>query len=116
PAVYDFWFFFFSSRRRHTRFSRDWSSDVCSSDLSQGKSAQGHGGRNGGEGTYLKAGAHFSAYAGADRMRRGRQAARNGRKAPLGVGRGGGRGRGGVAGGGGHSDRKTTRRERHRGE
>src|SRR5690606_41781918 len=28
--MYDF---FFSSRRRHTRFSRDWSSDVCSSDL-----------------------------------------------------------------------------------
>src|SRR5690606_40808004 len=28
-----FSFFFFSSRRRHTRFSRDWSSDVCSSDL-----------------------------------------------------------------------------------
>src|SRR2546429_2878594 len=27
------WFFFFSSRRRHTRCSRDWSSDVCSSDL-----------------------------------------------------------------------------------
>src|SRR5690606_40683988 len=27
--------FFFSSRRRHTRFSRDWSSDVCSSDLSE---------------------------------------------------------------------------------
>src|SRR5690606_40043709 len=27
--------FFFSSRRRHTRFSRDWSSDVCSSDLEQ---------------------------------------------------------------------------------
>src|SRR5690606_41208041 len=27
--------FFFSSRRRHTRFSRDWSSDVCSSDLFQ---------------------------------------------------------------------------------
>src|SRR5690606_8760444 len=35
--------FFFSSRRRHTRFSRDWSSDVCSSDLVprlQGHSAQ----------------------------------------------------------------------------
>src|SRR5690606_41201233 len=30
-------FFFFSSRRRHTRFSRDWSSDVCSSDLSNFK-------------------------------------------------------------------------------
>src|SRR5690606_20136364 len=30
PLVFSF---FFSSRRRHTRFSRDWSSDVCSSDL-----------------------------------------------------------------------------------
>src|SRR3989338_4038214 len=31
----DFWllFFFFSSRRRHTRWNCDWSSDVCSSDL-----------------------------------------------------------------------------------
>src|SRR6266496_5884882 len=28
-------FFFFSSRRRHTRSLRDWSSDVCSSDLSE---------------------------------------------------------------------------------
>src|SRR5256884_5485103 len=28
--------FFFSSRRRHTRCSRDWSSDVCSSDLHRG--------------------------------------------------------------------------------
>ena len=28
-----FLFFFFSSRRRHTRSKRDWSSDVCSSDL-----------------------------------------------------------------------------------
>src|SRR5260370_23776394 len=27
------YFFFFSSRRRHTRFKCDWSSDVCSSDL-----------------------------------------------------------------------------------
>src|SRR3712207_9344349 len=27
--------FFFSSRRRHTRYWRDWSSDVCSSDLSE---------------------------------------------------------------------------------
>src|SRR2546429_8227775 len=30
-------FFFFSSRRRHTRCSRDWSSDVCSSDLNCGQ-------------------------------------------------------------------------------
>src|SRR5215469_18037072 len=29
-------FFFFSSRRRHTRSLRDWSSDVCSSDLQLG--------------------------------------------------------------------------------
>src|SRR5690554_611454 len=31
--MYYFFFFFFSSRRRHTRCGRDWSSDVCSSDL-----------------------------------------------------------------------------------
>src|SRR3989449_4185949 len=29
--------FFFSSRRRHTRCSRDWSSDVCSSDLRESR-------------------------------------------------------------------------------
>src|SRR3712207_9268143 len=29
----EMFFFFFSSRRRHTRYWRDWSSDVCSSDL-----------------------------------------------------------------------------------
>src|SRR2546421_7204245 len=36
-AVATLWlfFFFFSSRRRHTRSDRDWSSDVCSSDLLQ---------------------------------------------------------------------------------
>src|SRR6266702_7704922 len=33
-------FFCFSSRRRHTRWPRDWSSDVCSSDLS--RSVDGH--------------------------------------------------------------------------
>src|SRR5204863_1622911 len=36
-----FFFFFFSSRRRHTRSLRDWSSDVCSSDL-DGNLVQGH--------------------------------------------------------------------------
>src|SRR5256885_861317 len=30
------WYFFFSSRRRHTRLQGDWSSDVCSSDLTFG--------------------------------------------------------------------------------
>src|SRR2546429_2885738 len=33
--------FFFSSRRRHTRCSRDWSSDVCSSDLNLIEAASG---------------------------------------------------------------------------
>src|SRR2546422_6833577 len=33
--------FFFSSRRRHTRCSRDWSSDVCSSDLEPHERAGG---------------------------------------------------------------------------
>src|SRR5207253_10208130 len=32
-CFFQFFFFFFSSRRRHTRWPRDWSSDVCSSDL-----------------------------------------------------------------------------------
>src|SRR3712207_7438816 len=31
--MYLVFFFFFSSKRRHTRYWRDWSSDVCSSDL-----------------------------------------------------------------------------------
>src|SRR2546430_7683928 len=33
--------FFFSSRRRHTRFDCDWSSDVCSSDLERGEVVDG---------------------------------------------------------------------------
>src|SRR3989449_8984975 len=36
-----FFFFFFSSRRRHTRCSRDWSSDVCSSDLTSRSAPSG---------------------------------------------------------------------------
>src|SRR5699024_11753640 len=32
-SYYYLFYFFFSSRRRHTRSKRDWSSDVCSSDL-----------------------------------------------------------------------------------
>src|SRR6266508_5887346 len=37
-------FFFFSSRRRHTRWPRDWSSDVCSSDLIDLHAVTGPGG------------------------------------------------------------------------
>src|SRR5882757_2530563 len=44
-------FFFFSSRRRHTRYWRDWSSDVCSSDLAPPQNAAiSH---NGGPGNVL---------------------------------------------------------------
>src|SRR2546426_12750143 len=35
-------FFFFSSRRRHTRLQGDWSSDVCSSDLNDCYAVQGY--------------------------------------------------------------------------
>src|SRR2546429_2557968 len=35
PTWHSTYSFFFSSRRRHTRCSRDWSSDVCSSDLTK---------------------------------------------------------------------------------
>src|SRR4051794_41909625 len=40
-----FCFFFFSSRRRHTRWTGDWSSDVCSSDLPQPRQYRRTGGR-----------------------------------------------------------------------
>src|SRR5206468_220251 len=39
-VLFFFCFFFFSSRRRHTRSDRDWSSDVCSSDLVRRKVAK----------------------------------------------------------------------------
>src|SRR5215469_16793455 len=42
-----FFCFFFSSRRRHTRSLRDWSSDVCSSDLAP-RGGGGGGGAGGG--------------------------------------------------------------------
>src|SRR5207245_3525357 len=38
-CVFLIFFFFFSSRRRHTRCYRDWSSDVCSSDLGEERPA-----------------------------------------------------------------------------
>src|SRR5689334_24645872 len=37
------WVFFFSSRRRHTRWNCDWSSDVCSSDLHTGLASKSPG-------------------------------------------------------------------------
>src|SRR5206468_9413892 len=41
-VVFFFFFFFFSSRRRHTRSDRDWSSDVCSSDLAESRLRDEH--------------------------------------------------------------------------
>src|SRR6266496_6084682 len=52
--VYNFIFFFFSSRRRHTSSLRDWSSDVCSSDLVGTNTLTVEGGRP------LKGGAGFA--------------------------------------------------------
>src|SRR5690625_6501571 len=37
--------FFFSSRRRHTRWPRDWSSDVCSSDLKEARKGTASNGK-----------------------------------------------------------------------
>src|SRR2546428_4355663 len=45
-GVLGYKFFFFSSRRRHTRSDRDWSSDVCSSDLLFGGTPVGQIGRH----------------------------------------------------------------------
>src|SRR5256885_15811430 len=42
PTITSVDFFFFSSRRRHTRLQGDWSSDVCSSDLNPALSRQPH--------------------------------------------------------------------------
>src|SRR6267154_4063886 len=69
-------FFFFSSRRRHTRWTGDWSSDVCSSDL------RGRGRDDGGQSSL--------AYRGQDR----RQAARHRRTSIGDLGRGFPRGSG----------------------
>src|SRR3712207_8874862 len=49
-------FFFFSSRRRHTRYWRDWSSDVCSSDLRIGSDTMLVAPVTVGDGAYTAAG------------------------------------------------------------
>src|SRR5207253_6007813 len=48
-----FFVFFFSSRRRHTRWPRDWSSDVCSSDLERHAVQPAVAGTHGLEGSRL---------------------------------------------------------------
>src|SRR5699024_11903600 len=48
--------FFFSSRRRHTRSKRDWSSDVCSSDLAAEHQREGRHGQTGPVGVVVRKG------------------------------------------------------------
>src|SRR6266852_2513383 len=55
----DVWLFFFSSRRRHTRCYRDWSSDVCSSDLIGASALAGN--RTGYDNTAIGSGTNVSA-------------------------------------------------------
>src|SRR6266581_8704352 len=47
--------FFFSSRRRHTRWTGDWSSDVCSSDLAEEDDGEDPDDRAGGPGPWMEA-------------------------------------------------------------
>src|SRR6266508_160033 len=59
-------FFFFSSRRRHTRWPRDWSSDVCSSDLDRaGRDVLGNDRASADEGTLTDADTRQDGHVGA---------------------------------------------------
>src|SRR3712207_9038100 len=89
-----FCFFFFSSRRRHTRYWRDWSSDVCSSDLSGPRAAP--------------AGA-WNAAAGAERTAAYPSPGRPGEGRGGEIGRGAGRGRGEISGGAGTLKKKKLK-------
>src|SRR2546422_4651356 len=65
-------FFFFSSRRRHTRCSRDWSSDVCSSDLDHAGEARADRGANGAPARHHLADVLFAPQAEGEAMPAGR--------------------------------------------
>src|SRR2546430_2943029 len=101
-------FFFFSSRRRHTRFDCDWSSDVCSSDLLAVPGLQSAAQRSG---RGRRRGGSPRAW-----CRRGRtwpgRSARRGRAAgpaaapPAEIGRASCRGRGEISGGAGSLKKK----------
>src|SRR5437762_7756517 len=63
PSLSASLFFFFSSRRRHTRYIGDWSSDVCSSDLPE-PSCPACPPRDRGEGFFLRCLLRFALAAG----------------------------------------------------
>src|SRR5256885_6326019 len=90
-SIVDLCFFFFSSRRRHTRLQGDWSSDVCSSDLIVPLDSVGR--------------------AGGPSRRFARRRRRRGGE----IGRGAWRGRGEISGGGG-SLKKKKKKKRCRGK
>src|SRR3989449_2173973 len=103
-STYIYIFFFFSSRRRHTRCSRDWSSDVCSSDLPRSRGARAEGIRDPGRGAEeARAHPRQDRRGDAEEVLRGERAARaevrEGRQAHRrrsGAGRGGEDGRKGA--------------------
>src|ERR1035437_2476671 len=72
-----FFFFFFSSRRRHTRYWRDWSSDVCSSDLSHVRASLYQGPRVGASGRRYRHRRHQRPRAGSAGRRGVRRTARH---------------------------------------
>src|SRR2546421_11748497 len=103
-----FVFFFFSSRRRHTRSDRDWSSDVCSSDLGAGGGAEGSRGEHAvADGGLLPRGGGPEA-GGAGRA----EAAAGGGGRGRGVGRGACRGRGEISGVAGLLKKKKKEKRR----
>src|SRR5947209_18612841 len=101
-CVLCWFFFFFSSRRRHTRYWRDWSSDVCSSDRG-GDRRIWEGGRWGAPGL----GDRAPGSAPGCRLRRDARPARGGARGEI--GRAAGRGRGEVRGGPGAGKEKNEK-------
>src|SRR3712207_6892803 len=98
-------FFFFSSRRRHTRYWRDWSSDVCSSDLTGEPSPRPVPGPRAGarcehRSALLQGPAASVRVAGGRRVLHGGQGGR---------GRAGGGGRGWISGGAGSFKKKKNK-------
>src|SRR2546430_15100389 len=89
-----FFVFFFSSRRRHTRFDCDWSSDVCSSDLEKLS-------RNRVRESWAVA---------VVSVRRAVVSAGAAGRGRFGIGRGAGRGKGEISGGGGSFKKKKKKK------
>src|SRR5256885_4198842 len=101
PRLDSRWFFFFSSRRRHTRLQGDWSSDVCSSDLARRAAVEEGAGAAGGEAEADPEGRHRRCGPDGDATCDAlpAQARGAGGAARHQIGRAAGRGRGEISGG-----------------